>query len=101
VLKAAAQLSLGYLMDCLRVPMQREYTLDILFNTQNANLVCEINQKSCIDNLLDGPFAVDARRNQLVLGIETLRTHCVEKAFDFSLICYRPVTLLASESRAC
>ena len=81
--------------------MQRKYTLDALFDTQNANLVSKISQESCIDNLLDGPSAVDTRRNQLVLGLEALRTHCIEKALDFPLVCYRPVTLSTSEPRAC
>ena len=70
---------------CLRELVQGPCALDILFNTQDTNLVCEI-QKSHFDNLADGPSAVDARRDELVFGLETLGAHCAEKVFNFSLI---------------
>ena len=77
--------------------MEESLTFDALFNTQDANLVCEIRKNSGVDDIIKGPSAVDARRNKLVLRLQTLRTHCVDKAFDFSFVRYGPVTLCAIE----
>ena len=68
---------------------------DTLFNTQDANFVCKIRKKSRVDDIIKGPFAIDARRNKLVLSLETLRSHCVYKALNFSLVRYRSITLRA------
>jgi len=73
----------------------------ILFDTQDANLVREINQNSCPNNLFDGPSAVHARRDELVLSLETLRAHRVQKTSKFSLVWHGPIILSASQPRVC
>ena len=82
---AAAQLSLGYLAGEVREPV-RGSASSLLFDTQDTNLVHKINQNPCINNLVDGPLAIDARRDQLVLSLEALGAHCVQEAFKFSFV---------------
>jgi hypothetical protein len=89
-------LSLGYLDDEVREPV-RVPSPHVLFDTQGANFVRKIDQDSCIDNFLDGPFAVDTRRDKLVLSLEPLGAHGVQKASNFFLVCERPIFLSASE----
>lgn len=72
MLKAAAQLSLGYLADEVRELLRGAGAFSVLFDTQDTNFVREIDQNTRIDNIVDGPPAVDARRDKLALSFETL-----------------------------
>lgn len=66
--------------------MQGAHTSSVLFYTQDTNIVPKIRQNPCIDDLLDGPPVVDARGDKLVLSLETLGAHCVQKTPKFSLV---------------
>lgn len=73
---------------------------DALFDTQDTNFISEISQKARLDDLLNGPFPVDARCDELILGFETLSAHCVDKTCDLSLVRNWSVTLPTSEPHA-
>lgn len=66
--------------------MHLAYAFGILFNAQDTDLIREIGQNSCVYNISDGPLAVDARGDKLVLSLEALGAHCVDEALDFALV---------------
>lgn len=58
----------------------------VLLNAQDTDFIREINQNPRIYDICNGPLAVDARRDKLVLSLETLGAHGVDEALNFALV---------------